>query len=135
LYLILIFLSIQLTPSFGQTGSDHTIQIKTLNKNRIPVDLEDCIKELDKVFSDSSRWITAMTETDFSATMHLGLGMWMRNNRKLWKGSQLSKYFSGKGIYHPDNMSDIILASYYRHLKGQDIKLDEQIKYYQKYWE
>jgi uncharacterized C2H2 Zn-finger protein len=59
----------------------------------------------------------------------------MRNNWQLWGGSRLSKYFNDKGIYHPDDMSGIILDSYHRNLNGQEIKLDEQVKYYQDYWE
>ena len=31
-------------------------------------------------------------------------------------------------------MSGIILNSYQRKLKGEDIKLEEQLKYYQDYW-
>ena len=61
--------------------------------------------------------------------------MWIRNNWGLWKGSRLSKFFNEKGIYHPDDMSGIILDSYYRYLTGQEITLSEQIKYYQDYWE
>jgi hypothetical protein len=38
------------------------------------------------------------------------------------------------GIYHPDDMSGIILTSYHRYLNGQDIALEAQIKSYQDYW-
>ena len=38
------------------------------------------------------------------------------------------------GIYHPDDMSGIILDSYHRYLTGKEIKLEEQIKFYQDYW-
>ena len=137
LLFIVTILATQLTPSFGQTGSNNKKQIKTLKDTTyIPFDLDDCIQQLDKIFADSSKVkIKAMTEDDFSARMHLNFGMWMRNNWGLWKGSRLSKFFNEKGIYHPDDMSGIILDSYYRHLKGQEIKLSEQIKYYQDYWE
>jgi len=53
---------------------------------------------------------------------------------QLWGGSRLSKFFNDRGIYHPDDMSGIILDSYHRYLTGKDIKLDEQIKFYQDYW-
>ena len=61
--------------------------------------------------------------------------MWMRNNWRLWGGSRLSKYFNELEINHPDDMSGIILVSYHRHINNKDIKLQEQIKYYQDYWE
>jgi hypothetical protein len=60
--------------------------------------------------------------------------MWLRNNWGLWKGSRLSKWFNEKGIQAPDDMSGIILDSFWRHLNGKPLKLDEQIKYYQDYW-
>jgi hypothetical protein len=60
--------------------------------------------------------------------------MWIRNNWRLWGGSRLSKYFNDLGIFHPDDMSGIILNSYHRFLLGQDIKLDDQIDYYKDYW-
>jgi hypothetical protein len=76
-----------------------------------------------------------LTENEFSGRLHLGFGMWMRNNWQLWGGSRLSKYFNNKGVYHPEDMSGIILDSYHRNLNGQEIRFDEQVKYYQEYWE
>jgi hypothetical protein len=58
----------------------------------------------------------------------------MRNNWGLWRGSRLSKYFNSLGIFHPDDMSGIILTGYCRQLNGLDIRLSDQIKQYQKYW-
>ena len=51
------------------------------------------------------------------------------------KGSRLSKYFNSIGVYHPDDMTGIIFDSYYRKLNGKEINSDEQVKYYQDYWE
>lgn len=44
--------------------------------------------------------------------------MWIRNNWGLWGGSRLQKYFTDKGIHHPDNMSHVILVHYYDWLLG-----------------
>jgi len=49
-------------------------------------------------------------------------------------GSRLSKYFNDIGISHPDDMSGIILKSYYRRLNNLDIELKKQVDNYQKYW-
>lgn len=100
-----------------------------------PKNIDEAIVQLDKLIDDTSRQnIQAMTENEFIANSHFGLGMWIRNNWGLWKGRDLSKYFNSIGIYHPDDISGIILTSYYRHLKGQDRGLEEQIKHYQDYW-
>ena len=135
--LLVTFLATQLTPSYGQTSSNNKTHTKALKDTTyIPIDLDDCLKQLDKIFADSSKVkIKSMSEDHFSARMHLNFGIWMRNNWELWRGSRLSKFFNERGIYHPDDMSGIILDSYYRYLTGQDIKLTEQIKYYQDFWE
>jgi len=106
-----------------------------INGVYIPKDVNDAISELNKKFSDSLKTeIKKMSENHFSSSFHFGTGMWMRNNWGLWGGSRLSKYFNDLGIYHPDNMSGIILNSYYRALNNKPIKLDEQTEYYKQCW-
>ena len=100
----------------------------------IPRNLEDCFQELKKMLppeliSDIKRG----TERDM-IRLHLNIGMWIRNYWGLWKGSRLSEYFNRIGIKHPDDMSSIILNSYWRHLHGQPIKLKDQIDLYKAYW-
>jgi len=68
--------------------------------------------------------------------------MWIRNdwlyNRYLFglivTKSELRNDLASKGLFHNDDMSGIILRSYYRHLHNQDLKVEEQIEYYQKRW-
>jgi hypothetical protein len=60
--------------------------------------------------------------------------MWLRNGWWLWHGSRLSQYFNKLGIQHPDDMSGIILASYYRRLRQQPLRVTDQIELYQTYW-
>ena len=115
----------------------------TVNKSKssvdslyIPIDLDDCLKQLDSMFADSSKIkIKALTEDEFFGKYHFGFGMWMRNNWGLWEGSGLSKYFNSIGIHHPDDMTGIIFDSYHTELTGQERKLNEQIMYYQQCWE
>jgi hypothetical protein len=101
----------------------------------IPKDLEDCFQQINSFWPDSVKQrMAALTEDDFSVRLHFGLGLWMRNNWQLWGGSRLSKYFNDTGIYHPDDMSGIILTSYHRRLNGKNIELNEQIASYKQYW-
>jgi hypothetical protein len=101
----------------------------------IPKNLNDCFLEFDKIL-DKKRIaeIKNLNEKEFTSNSHFGLGLFIRNNWALWKGSRLYIFFKEKGITHPDDISGIILKSYYRNLNGIDINLDEQIKYYQEYW-
>lgn len=124
---ILIILLFAFSSSFGQTDS------KT--ENNKPVNLEEAVEQLKIIHHDSTKQkIIAMTEDEFIASAHMGLGMWVRNNWGLWKGNELAESFNSIGIYHPDDMSGIILTSYYRELHEQEWKVDEQVKYYQDYW-
>lgn len=101
----------------------------------IPKNLNDAISELDKNISDSSKiLIKKMSEEDFLSESHFGRGKAIRNNWNLWGKSRLRRYFKIKGISHPDDMSSIILKSYYRKINNQEIKLSEQVKYYKSYW-
>ncbi len=101
----------------------------------IPKNLNDAISELDKNISDSSKMlIQKMSEEDFLVESHFGRGKAIRNNWNLWGKSRLRRYFKTKGISHPDDMSSIILKSYYRKINNQEIKLKEQVKYYKNYW-
>jgi len=65
----------------------------------------------------------------------MGLGMWMRNNWGLWGDSRLADWFAEKGIDHPDDMSTIILKSFWRRLNDRPIALSEQIRTHRAYWD
>lgn len=99
----------------------------------IPIDLNDCFKELDHIIDTFQKEsFMEMTEDEFTIHSHWGFGTWMRNNWGLWGSSILKTYFLDLGVDHPDDMSSIILTSYYKYLHGQDINIEEQVKHYTK---
>jgi len=109
--------------------------LDTINGVYIPKNLDDCFKQIDNFWSDSTKnMVKSWTENEFLTNTHFGFGMWIRNNWYLWGGSRLSKYFNDMGIFHSDDMSSIILKSYYRYLTGEKIKLKKQIKDCKSYW-
>jgi glutathione peroxidase-family protein len=100
----------------------------------IPKDLEDAFSELKKMLSPALlNEIRLKSEKDV-IEYHHGFGTWLRNNWGLWAGSRLAQYFRQLGINHPDDMSGIILTSFWRYLHSQPIKLEEQVEYYKEYW-
>lgn len=110
----------------------------------VPKNLEDCHNELDRGLSGAAKRLLAadpdkLTKLQrrvlFSSLGHFGLGIWMRNNWGLWQKGPLAKYFNELGIYHPDDMSDIIMSSYVAKLRGEKYDLEGEIKKYQEYWE
>ena len=101
----------------------------------IPKDLDDCLVELNKLFSpDDIRRIKAAPETDMFE-YQLGWGTWMRSNWGLWQGSRLAQWFNAQGVTHPDDMASIILDSYWRRLHARPVRFEEQVKYYRDFWQ
>lgn len=107
----------------------------SINGVYIPKNLDDCFSQLNSFWNDSiQQSIKTISEDSFVAESHFGIGLWIRNNWGLWGSSRLSAYFSQLEIFHPDDMSGIILRSYHRKLNNKDIKLEEQIAHYHEYW-
>lgn len=102
-----------------------------------PTNVNECIVALNQIFSDEEKeLIKGMTAKEFSLSSHFGIGTWIRNEwiRQGNGGNRLATYFSELGIRHIDDVSSIILESYYRYLNQQDIQLESQIDYYKKYY-
>tara|TARA_R110000868_G_scaffold89829_3_gene249810 strand:- start:710 stop:1093 length:384 start_codon:yes stop_codon:yes gene_type:complete len=100
-----------------------------------PVNLNEAVIQLKKIHNDSIKQkILTMSEEEFVLNSHMGLGMWIRNNWGLWKRKKLADYFNTIGVYHPDDMSGIILTSYYRELNGENWKVDNQVENYKLFW-
>ena len=101
----------------------------------IPEDLADAHRQLKGMLSPRSLQEMRNGTEDEMARYHHGLGTSIRNNWGLWEGSRLSDYFNKLGIYHPDDMSGIILRTFWCDLNGESHRLDERIKHYQEYWQ
>lgn len=116
---------------FGQT------ECEQFGKNYTPKDLNDAMSFLDCKWPEKDKAeFKKKAENDAVSELHFGTGMSIRNNWGLWKGkNKLSKFFNSKGIFHPDDMSSIILTSFHRHLNNIPIDLNSQTEYYKRYWE
>lgn len=101
----------------------------------IPKNLEECFIELHKILTKEQLEEFKNVKEEEVAKYHFDIGIWVRNNWQLWSPrSRLRKYFNEMGIFHPDDMSSMILTSFHRYLSNKDIKLDEQIRQHQNYW-
>ncbi|RYG38505.1 hypothetical protein EON81_03420 [bacterium] len=83
----------------------------------IPIDLEDAYRELDKMLSKEYREEIQAGKDDPETTYVLG--RWIRNNWGLWRGDRLAKWFQGRRVVHPEDMSGILLATYRNRLNGK----------------
>lgn len=101
-----------------------------------PASIDEAIAYFEREWSDADKKVyREQGEDTASIRLHHSVGMWMRN-KWLWccPNSALSKEFNSYGIYHPDDMSHIILTSLHRKLNNKplDIKgqAEECIAYY-----
>jgi len=134
-FLIFVLKYNAISQSANDSVYNNRITQDSLNGIYIPQNIEDCFLQIDIFWADSTKeLVKSWSENEFIANAHFGFGMWMRNNWGLWGGSRLQVYFNNIGIYHPDDMSGIILTSYHRKLNNKKIELKKQIKYYKSYW-
>lgn len=139
---VLVVLSISLlaTVCLAQNDSDKGKLSPTPDptapfKVYVPKDVEDSFVELDRMLNPALINDMRLRAEDGMIEYHHSLGRWIRNYWALWAGGRLSKYFNELGINHPDDMSGIILTSYWRHLHSRPIQLDEQVERCRKYWQ
>lgn len=110
---------------------------KTMFDLKIPENIEECFEQLEKQTSfDNLRGFKQTLEGEAVAMSHENPGRFIRNSWGLWKcEGPIAEYFNKLGIYHPDDMSSIIITSFHRHLNNKAIRLDEQVNYYRDYWD
>ena len=102
-----------------QAFLDRLVQ-DTLNGFYIPIDLADCLRQLDSLLTPrNQREMAALPDRNDMIRYHLGLGTGLRNQWYLWGGSRLQHYFRSRGITHPDEMSHVVLLHYWDWLHDQ----------------
>jgi len=104
----------------------------TQKVNGPPKDLSEAINYFDKKWDNQEK---VEFIKDSLKNSYFTIGRWIRNN---WiyggRDSILVEYFKKLGIFHPDDMSGIILTSLYRTLTNKPIDLDNQVESYKSYW-
>lgn len=111
-----------------KTVTETQIGKPVANEEYSPTNLDDALVQVDRILGEEGRSeVMKKTEPEM-IQYHFNLGLWIRNN---WmrhpKPSPLKNYFHQLGINDPDDMSGIILTSYWRKLHGKPIDLDSQV--------
>jgi len=107
-----------------------------------PKNFEEAIAQLDVLYPDSIKeQIAEIDENEFLKNTHFTTGRFIRNewlyDRFLGFNigdSDLREQLLEMGIPTNDDMSSLILRTYYRHLTNQDLKVEEQIIDIQNYY-
>jgi hypothetical protein len=95
----------------------------------IPKNLEDAMLQLDKnIPREMQEKYKSVPEDTICMIMHNRLGVWIINNWGFYGGSRLSHYLRSAGVSFPDDMADLILIAYHRHLHGKTVTMRELAK-------
>jgi hypothetical protein len=100
----------------------------------VPQTLEECFVSLQGMLGEERTkdfWRLAECELP---KCHHALGRRIRNAWGLWSGSELKTHMEGLGLEHADDMSAVILTSFWRHLHGIPLDVEGQVSHYQRYW-
>lgn len=138
-YIVLLFL---LTPlvSWSQQDSlyqsfrqeyDRRIQLSHINGRYIPTDLDDAIKTLDQIVDDTGKYKFKYQPEEVAVRkIHFSFGKWMIVNWGFYEGSRLSHFLKGKGISYPDDMAQVLMICFHRHLNQKPLEFDQLAKHY-----
>jgi hypothetical protein len=100
-----------------------------------PATLEEAHEQLERLLPPGElAKIDAMRSEDEMIKYHRGIGMGMRNGWGLWKGGPLAKHMNKLGFYHPDDMSGVILETFWCKRHKKEFRLKERAAYYEAYW-
>ena len=87
----------------------------------LPTTVEAAVRILRNMIPDKEQTeIAAMPEDDL-VSLHLGLGLWIRNSFGLWKEG--SKLLAATGEPDPDDASLVIIRALWRSVRGERVRL------------
>ena len=85
----------------------------------IPANLDQAYKYFDEDLNAYSiEYIKNSTKHEMML-MHMGLGLWIRNNWIYSSTERIAKAFLEKGITHPDDISGYIIFGYHEYLNNR----------------
>jgi hypothetical protein len=126
-------LVIVVLPLFLTSAQEEKTMNRQPGEQRMPTTLSEAHAELERVLPpEELAKIDAMPSEGGMIEYHFGLGADIRNRWGLWRGSPLAKHMQGLGFTHPDNMSGVILATFWCKRHGQDFRLRERAAGYRR---
>lgn len=101
----------------------------------IPTTLAEAHTKLERLLpKEELAKIDAMKTEDEMIKYHFSLGMSLRNSWGLWGDSPIAKHMRSLGFTHPDDMSSVILKTFWCKRHGEDFRIKERVAYYKEYW-
>jgi hypothetical protein len=101
----------------------------------VPHSLTEAFAALDRhLTSEDRQTFKTMPENQATTQAHMSIGMLIRNEWFRAGKSKLVGVLRDAGAQSMDDMSDMVLTSYWRHLNKKPINLKEQGACYAKWW-
>jgi translation elongation factor P/translation initiation factor 5A len=106
-----------------------------LSYGQNPKNLAECNAYFDRSLKPKDIIYIQGLSADGLSSLHMGLGMTIRNS---WicgnRSPELVKYFNDMEIFHPDDISTIIIKNYWYYLNGKVFDINADIAHYKEYW-
>lgn len=133
LSIVLLLLCLNACQLIVAPAAQQTVLVQP--ESSLPSTLEEAHAALEKMlsFSDLSK-IDAMSSAEEMSLFHFGLGMRLRNTWGLWQDSELARYMQTQGFIHPDDMSAVILETFWCKRHGKAFVLADMAADYAAYW-
>jgi hypothetical protein len=132
----IVSLFIAILSLFGASAQEGRKEDQQQKQQKIPTTLAEAHAELERILSPKElAKIDAMPSENGMIEYHFGLGMGIRNGWGLWRGGPLAKHMQELGFMHPDDMSGVILNTFWCKRHGQDFRLKERAAKYKEYWD
>ena len=129
LWMMLVWSAAGTAQTIEEYEANYATRIKQemINGVYIPIDLEDAFTELERLSEPKGLLeFKSAPEDSIRRKLHFGLGRWILINWGFEDGSRMSHYMKGRGISLPDDMVDVIIITWHRHLNNQPLKFDEE---------
>ena len=124
----LLFVSLSLSLVSAQ---DERMKSPPQEQPKIPTTLAEVHAELERILSPQRlAEIDAMPSEDGMIQYHMGLGASIRASWGLSQGSPLAKHMQELGFTDPDEISSVILATFWCKRHRQDFRLQERTPAY-----
>ena len=127
-FLSFAFISIGQTPAEYEANYNARIKLEMINGVYIPFDLQDAFAELSRLSAPEGLTdFKSAPEDSIRRKLHFGLGRWIMINWGLEEGSRISDYMKKHGVALPDDMVEVIIITWHRHLNGLPLKYNEEV--------
>jgi len=105
-----------------------SFETSTLPREPVPDNLAEALDTLDRASSGALLLQMRNGEENVTFELHDGLGLWIRNNWGLYDKGALYQDLATLGLQYPDDMSALVLKSWWRRMHGRPLDVAGQVK-------